>query len=201
MLDAIILYGKLLRKLDEDQRAFDMFQKAHELDPEIAVVKQQLSAIYAENGLYVQALGLIREAIEIDQEPAIYHYQLGELLSTYRRQFEADGIFPPDAIDRIMMRGFQTATRLAPENRDFRMRWGESYFDLSTPRWEEALTIWTGIRQSARHGVETEASKLQIARILVELGDTERARRVIANVSEQSLMESKARVYDSNRSC
>ena len=194
MLEAIILYGKLLRKLGQDQRAFDMFELAHKLDPNIAVVKQQLGAIYAENGLYVQALELFRQAIEIDQEPAIYHYQLAELLNTYRREFEADGIFPADAIDRIMLRGFETAARLEPENRDFRMRWGESYFDLSEPRWEEALSVWTSIRQQARRGVETDASKLQIARVLVMMGDPAKARRIVENIEEPVLAESKQRV-------
>lgn len=194
MLEAIILYGKLLRKLGEDQRAFDMFETAHQLDPNVAVVKQQLGAIYAENGLYVQALDLLRQAIEIDQEPAIYHYQLGELLHTFRSQFEAEGIFPPDAVDRIMLRAFQTATQLDPENRDFRMRWGESYFDLSEPRWDEALSVWTSIRQQARRGVETEASKLQIARVLVLMGDPAKARRIVENIEEPMLAESKQRV-------
>ncbi len=49
-VSALILYGKLLRRVGKNDEAFKAFLKADELDPGIAVVKQQIGNHLAETG-------------------------------------------------------------------------------------------------------------------------------------------------------
>ncbi len=49
-VSAYVLYGKLLRRLEQYDQAFVAFLKADELDPRIAVVKQQIGNHLAEQG-------------------------------------------------------------------------------------------------------------------------------------------------------
>ena len=76
-VSAYILYGKLLRRVQENEQAFLAFLKADELDPEIAVVKQQIGNHLAEEGKGKAALTFYLQAVELEPETAVYHFALG----------------------------------------------------------------------------------------------------------------------------
>ena len=79
-VSAYILYGKLLRRMQENEQAFLAFLKADELDPEIAVVKQQIGNHLAEEGKSKAALAFYLQAVELEPETAVYHFALGQLI-------------------------------------------------------------------------------------------------------------------------
>ena len=58
-VDALILYGKFLRKIGQSAKAYSIFQRADILKDNIGVVKQQLSAIEAEEGSVKEAFAHI----------------------------------------------------------------------------------------------------------------------------------------------
>ncbi|NQY32472.1 MAG: hypothetical protein HRT56_04810, partial [Coraliomargarita sp.] len=113
--ETYVLYGKLLRRMGRSNEAFTAFLKADELDPKIAVVKQQIGNYLAEGGKAKAALLYYQQAVELEPTVALYHFGLGELLLNFGQEYIDTGIYTRDAIDREMLKCFKSAARLAPE--------------------------------------------------------------------------------------
>lgn len=170
-VDVMILYGKFLRRVGQNYQANVLFSHADHLSPNLAVVKQQLGNYLAEQGNYPEALTYYLKAIELEPKEAVYHYGLGELLATFRDKFVADGAFTDEKIDAETLSAFAQAVELAPENKDFAFRHAEAYYDIKTPKWEEALALWTGVSERKDLSkYEKDATRLHMARINCELG-------------------------------
>ncbi len=195
-VQALILYGKLLRRAGEDEAAFDAFLKTDELEPRIAVVKQQIGTYLAEQGRPVEALAFHLHAIELEPETAAYHFGLGQLLTGFRDEFVDQEVFTDDAIDREMIKAFRTAARLGPDNFDFQMRLGEAYYDLTNPDWKNALLHWNRLRQDAFDSLRVEIIDLHRARVLGELGRYGEARKLAETVEEPALQFSRDQVLE-----
>lgn len=195
-VSALILYGKLLRRVEKNDAAFKAFLKADELDPKIAVVKQQIGNHLAETGKGKAALTFYLNAIELDPEVPAFHYALGEILYTFRDQFLEDAIFTRDALDREMLKSFQTAVRLEPDSFDAQMRLGEAYYDLASPDWKAALLQWNKLRKSipADQTLRRQILDLHKTRVLGKLGRTTEAKELAASIVQPSLQHSKQQV-------
>jgi len=193
---AYILYGKLLRRVQEHEQAFLAFLKADELDPEIAVVKQQIANHLAEEGKGKSALTFYLRAIDLEPETAIYHFGLGQLIYDFRAEFIEGGIFTQDALEREMLKAFRKAATLEPENFDYQMRLGEAYYDLTSPDWKSALIHWKQVRKQASTPLQVEILDLHRARVLGKLGRAEEAQTLLDQVLNPALQNSKQQVLD-----
>jgi tetratricopeptide (TPR) repeat protein len=195
-VSAFILYGKLLRRVDQREQAFTAFLKADELDPNIAVVKQQIGTHLAETGKGKAALTFYLRAIELEPDTAIYHFALGQLLYQFRDPFIEEGMFTADALDREIVKAFRAATIHEPENFDFQMRLGEAYYDLESPDWKSALLHWDKLRKTADEILRREIIDLHTARVLGKLGRGVEAKKLMLTVHQPSLQKSKQQVLD-----
>lgn len=195
-VSAYILYGKLLRRVQEYEQAFMAFLKADELDPEIAVVKQQIGNHLAEEGKGKAALTFYLQAVELEPETAAYHFALGQLIHDFRGEFIEGGIFTRDALEREMLKAFRQAAALEPKNFDYQMRLGEAYYDLTSPDWKGALIHWNKLRKRAETMLQSEILDLHRARVLGKLGRAEEARALLGGVLNPALQKSKRQVMD-----
>lgn len=195
-VNALILYGKLLRRVQKFDEAFSAFLKADEIDPNIAVVKQQIGTHLAEGGKGKAALPFYLQAVEIEPETAIYHFALGQLLHEFRATFIDEDIFTRDALEREMLKAFKKAAALEPDAFDLQMRLGEAYYDLSSPDWKSALLHWNKMREETENKLQAEILDLHRARVMGKLGRTEEANTLAQNVQTPSLQKSKQQVLD-----
>lgn len=187
-----ILYGKLLRQVGEREAANIAFVRANSLDPQIAVVKQQIGNYLVEEGDPVEAAAYFASAIDLDPTNALYRYQLGETLYIYRSELvELEGI-PPEVYEEQMLEAFGDASRLAPDNRQFLMRYTEAFFDVSNPDWEMALANWNNLENSATDPVEVDIIRLQKARVLLAMDRDDEALAIARRVTRPSLQAAKA---------
>lgn len=183
----LILYGKFLRRFDERARANEVFLRANRVDPNLAVVKQQIANYLAEEGLFELALPYLLAAVELEPGNAQYHYQLGELLHTYYHQFLATKAYDHQTLDALILRAFKEAVAQDPTNRDLRLRLAETYYDLHKPDWEEALHQWTGLLASAPSDREKDALQLHRAQVLIQLQRDAEARAIIESIDRPAL--------------
>ncbi|MDQ8193083.1 hypothetical protein QEH59_01505 [Coraliomargarita sp. SDUM461004] len=195
-VSAYILYGKLLRRVQENEQAFRAFLKADELDPEIAVVKQQIGNHLAEEGKGKAALTFYLRAVDLEPETAIYHFALGQLIYDFRAEFIQDNIFTQDALEREMLKAFRKAAQLAPDNFDYQMRLGEAHYDLSSPDWRNALLHWKQLSKQATTRLQIEILDLHTARVLGKLGRIQEAHTRLDQVHTPALQKSKQLVLD-----
>lgn len=194
--NALILYGKLLRRVQKFDEAFSAFLKADEINPNIAVVKQQIGTHLAEAGKPKAALPFYLRAVELEPKTAIYHFALGQLLHEFRGVFIEERIFTRDALEREMINAFKKAVALRPDAFDLRMRLGEAYYDLSSPDWKSALLHWNQMRKETENELQAEILDLHRARVMAKLGRAEQAIELAEKVQTASLQKSKQQVLD-----
>lgn len=195
-VSAYVLYGKLLRRTGQNEQAFLAFLKADELDPNIAVVKQQIGTHLAEEGKGKAALPFYLQAVDLEPETARYHYSLGELLIAFRETYVTEGIFTDDALEREMLKAFRKAATLEPDQFDYQMRLGEAYYDLKSPDWKSALSHWDKLSKQPQSRIQSEVLNLHKARALGQLGRDEEAHAHLAQVLNPALQKSKQQVID-----
>lgn len=195
-VNALILYGKLLRRVGRFDDAVDAFLKADQVDPNIAVVKQQIGTHLAEGGKGKAALPFYLRAVELEPETAIYHFALGQLLNEFRNDFIEEGIFTRDALEREMLKAFKKAASLESGAFDLQMRLGEAYYDLSSPDWKAALLHWNKLRKETENELQAEILDLHRARVMAKLGRAEQAIELAQKVITPSLQNSKQQVLD-----
>lgn len=191
-----ILYGKFLRNVGERELANVQFVLANRIDPNVAVVKQQIGNYLAEEGVYDLALPYVLAAIELDPQEARYHFQLGELLYTYGAQFVASGMFERDTLDTQMMDAFEKAMELDPANRDFQLRYAEAHYDIKSPDWQDVLVLWTDLRATAGSDEERDVIQMHRARALIKLNRSEEARTLLEDIERPALQQSKKELIE-----
>ena len=197
-VSALILYGKLLRRIDEPEQAFKIFLKADALDPGIAVVKQQIGNYLVETGNGKAALMFYLKAVELEPEVPEYNYALGEILHIFGDEFLKDQLFTRDSLDREMLKAFQAAARQDPEDFNIQMRLGEAYYDMATPDWKAALLYWEKLRKATPdyNQLRCQILDLHQARVLNKLGRNEEARALATEITQPGLQASRQKVLE-----
>ncbi|MFP4157894.1 MAG: tetratricopeptide repeat protein [Opitutales bacterium] len=195
-VEALILYGKLLRRIDHKEAAFAAFLKADDIDPEIAVVKQQIGTHLAEQGKGKAAFPFYLRAVELEPQTPDYHFALGQLLHQFREQFLNDEVFTRDALEREMLKAFRRAAELAPDNFDAQMRLGEAYYDLNSPDWKAALLHWNRLSKKTDTPLQAEILRLHRAKVMGKLGRRTEAKKLLESIDTPSLQQSRQQVLD-----
>lgn len=191
-----IAYGLFLNNAGEAKRAYAIFKKAEKIEPELAVIKNQLGNHHAEEGEYEKALTYYQGAVALEPKEALYHYQLGTLLYEFREFFIDAKLFTRDALLTRCGEAFARAAELAPDNIAYTYRHAESFYDLPTPDWPGALAAWKAIEQRTKAGVEQETILLQEANVLIQLGQPDAARAVLERVTAEPLQTNKKKLVD-----
>lgn len=187
-------YGYLLGKVEMRKEATAMLLKANQLDPDLALVKNQLGNLLAEEGKPVQAAPYFLAAIKLEPNEPLYHYQLGTILAEARDDFIKTGEWTRATLDAAMHHAFQRATELAPERFEFAYRFAESFYDLEKPDWSAALKTWSALEEKAATAIERQTMRLHAANICIKLGKLEHARALIETVDEPKLQGQKERL-------
>ncbi len=193
---AYVAYGLLLSRIGERKASVSIFLQANEIDSKIPIVKNQLGNYCIEEAKYKEALPYYLEAIELAPEEPLYRYQLGTLLTEFMKFFIVDGTFTREAIEKQMHEAFQKAAELAPSDFAYTYRYAESYYDLTEPQWEEALTIWERLEEMAPTNLEKQTVQLHRANIYLKQERFLGARSLINKVTEPTLTSNKQALLD-----
>jgi tetratricopeptide (TPR) repeat protein len=189
-------YGLLLAKVGMTREAAAMLMKANQLDPDIAVVKNELARLLIEDGKVTDALPWLVSAVDLEPNEPLYHYHLGKLLAEGRDDFLAAGQFTRAKLDQTMLDAFKRAAALAPDNAAYAYRAAEAYYDLAEPKWDEALAAWSALETKSRPGIEQQTVRLHAANVLIKQDKTDHARALIAMVTEPALQKQKQTLLD-----
>ena len=193
---AYVAYGLLLGKVGMTKAAVGIMLKANKLDAEIPLVKNELARFLAEDGRLVEALPWLMAAIDLEPKEALYHYHLGKLLTEGRDEFIRTGHFTRPALDQAMFDAFTRAAELAPGNFAYAYRQTESYYDLETPRWDEALAAWKKLEVQVSTPLEHQTIQLHVANILLKQGKPAEAHALLDGVTEITLVKQKQTLLD-----
>ncbi len=187
-------YGYLLGKIEMRKEATAMLLKANQLDPDLALVKNQLGNLLAEEGKPVQAAPYFIAAIKLEPNEPLYHYQLGTVLAEARDDFIKVGEWTRASLDNAMHHAFQRAAELAPDRFEFAYRYAESFYDMEKPDWDAALKMWSTLEEKAPTAIERQTMRLHAANICIKLGKLAHARALIDTVDDPKLQGQKERL-------
>ncbi len=182
--------------LDEGKRAAVLLLKANSLDPNLAIVKNQLGKYLAEEGRPLEALNYFLAAVQLEPKEPLYHFQIGQLLSAAREDFLKSGEWSSAQIETAMRDAFEQATNLAPDNFAYAYRWAESYYDLEYPEWAEALEVWRALEKRGRSPIEKQTVQLHQANILTEQKKWSEAEQLLKGVTEDVLQSQVAKLRE-----
>lgn len=187
MAEGYAAYGYLLMKTGMRREAIAILLKANQLNKELPLVKNQIGNFLAEEGRTLDALPYFLSAIELSPDEPLYHYQLGTLLYEAREDFLKSGEWTRQAIDRSMHDAFRKAAELAPENFSFTYRYAESFYDLETPQWDEALAAWKTVEKKATLPFDQQTVRLHQANVLIHQKKFIEAQLLMTTVTDEKL--------------
>ncbi len=202
-------YGVWLGKVDMRKQSAAILLKSNELfgkeakaggatTPAFArtwaLVKNQLGNYIAEEGRPLEAVSYFIAATELTPNEPLYHYQLGTLLYEARSDFVNSGEWTRAAVDQAMSRAFRRAAELAPDRIEFTYRYAESFYDLDSPDWDEALKAWAALEDRAGSDVERQTMRLHAAHILIIQEKFDHARALLATITEEPLQKQKQKL-------
>ncbi|MFZ9683125.1 MAG: hypothetical protein ACO3DQ_07980 [Cephaloticoccus sp.] len=187
-------YGYLLRQIGMERESVVMFLKANQLDPDIPLVKNQIGNYLAEHGKPLEAVNYFLAAIKLAPKEPLYHFQLGTLLHNSRDTFLKSGEWTSDGIDHAMHEGFRRAAELGPDRFEFVYRYGESFYDVPDPDWDQALAVWAGLEEKAPPDIERQTMRLHAANVCVKAGKTAHAEALLATIAAPELQAQKEKL-------
>jgi tetratricopeptide (TPR) repeat protein len=180
--------------VDEPQAAIAHLLRADRLDRAVPLVKNQLGKLLAEQGKPAEALAYFLAARDLAPLEPLYQLQIGLLLSEARDTFLAEGRLSRAQLDASMLEAFSAAATLAPARMDYGYRAAEAYYDLETPRWDDALHVWESLEPLAKSELERQTLRLHQAHVQVLRGEHHLASVLLAAVTEPTLTSQRAKV-------
>ena len=192
--NALILYGKFLRRVGQEQHAVGYFLEADSINPKLAVVKQQLANYLIEEGRPIDAFPFLIMTIELAPEQADYHYHLGNFLFLFEDDLAREGVFAKHSARAFMHKSFNQAAKLSPSNFDYQLRFAQSFFDYPDSSKESALDAWNDLARKFpdRSKAENDYFNLCKARVLLELNRQADALPLLQSVSSKATRLSEA---------
>lgn len=190
---ALYFFAEFLRDGGENARAEKLLLKAEELDPSFAPIKFLLAEILASRGATVEAFTRFREAVAADPGNSQLRGVFGEFLLDFRERLLDEKCFSSrDEIDAKMQSEFLAACATDAENFEPFWRFAESFYDVEKPDWERALSAWERVERklpAERRSALSAVVALHRARVFVELGRFDEARRILTETEGVPALE------------
>ena len=188
-----LLFAKFLQKVGQSKEAISLFFKADAIDPNLAVVKQQIGNFLVEEGKPTEAFPFFLLTIRLSPNEPAYHYQLGNFIFLFRKELSSVNYEGNLDLNALMHESFKEASCLEPANFDYALRFAQSYFDLEMDHLDEALEVWTKLSDDFGNRSDLEMDYIQLcrARILVSMQKFNDAKRLIQSVRSPSFDQEK----------
>ena len=190
-VEGYVAYSMILGNalIDERERAQALLLKANGLDPNLAVVKNQLGKYLAEAGRPLEALNYFLSAVQLEPEEPLYHFQIGQLLGAARSDFLQSGEWTVSQVDTAMIHALEEGVRLDPASLPYAYRLAEAQYDVAEPDWDSAMASWLALETRADDPVAKQMMRLHQANVSLYQGQFEQAEAVLNGVDEAPLVE------------
>jgi tetratricopeptide (TPR) repeat protein len=194
---ARLAYGSFLNDIQEEEAAGVEWEKARELDPKNPAAWNNLANFYGHRGPVVKAFQYYLKAIELDPTEAVYYENLATTVYLFRRDAtNFFGINEAQVFEKALSL-YRKALELDPNNFLLATHYAESYYGIKPAKTgneeldrnaaqklnEEALAAWEVAHGLARDEVEREGVLVHFARLNINGGRFEEARKYLAAIT------------------
>ena len=191
-VEARILCAKFQRACGDNETAYVYFKEADEMNPGIAVVKQQMSVYEAESGAAMEAYKHIEQAVAIEPDVSVYNLQAAQTILFFRDEISKEENISREELDKKMMFYYRRAAELAPGDSTLQWKYAQAFYDAKNADWNEALKQWDFVlKNCVAFDVEKQTAMANKARVLIELNRDSEAEAILAKIDNPNLSDSK----------
>lgn len=202
---ARLAYGSFLNDIGEEGEAFGHWEKARELDPSNPAAWNNLANWHGHNGGVTNSFTYYAKAIELDPNEPIYHQNFATTVYLFRHDATNFYQISQQQVFDKAMALYRKALELDPENFLLATDYAQSYYGFKPPPSgheasdrkaeqafaDEALAAWQSALKLARDDVEREGVLIHFARIQINAGRFEEARKNLNAVTNETLATTK----------
>lgn len=203
---ARLAYGSFLNDIGEEGAAFEHWEKARDLDPNNPAAWNNLANWHGHNGGVTNSFKYYAKAIELDPTEPIYYRNFATTVYLFRHDATNFYQISQQQVFDKAMALYRKALELDPDNFLLATDYAQSYYGFKPPRLEdkeanrkaeqkfadEALAAWQTALKLARDEVEGQGVLIHFARIQINAGRFDEARKNLNSVTNDTLARTKA---------
>jgi tetratricopeptide (TPR) repeat protein len=194
---ARLAYGSFLNDIKEEDAARDQYEQARKLDPNNPAAWNNLANYYGHVGPVSNSFVYYARAIELNPTEPIYYHNFGTTVYLFRKDaMEHFKINEQQVFDKALAL-YGRALQLDPQDFLLASDIAQTFYGITPLRTNTALLAWYYALQLARDDVEREGVRVHLARVKMNGGRFDEARRDLDRVTNSLYADLKKRVQRS----
>ncbi len=203
---AELAYGSFLNDIGEEDAAKTHWEKGRELDPKNPAAWNNLANWYGHNSPVTKSFEYYGKAIELNPGESVYYQNFATTVYLFRH--DATNYFnitEPQVFEKAMAL-YRKALELDPENFILATELAKSYYGINLPSTadaeagrraaeklnKEALAAWQVAMKLARDDIERQGVCIHFARININMGRFDEARKNLNAATNEMFTTTKA---------
>lgn len=182
---ARLAYGSFLNDIHEEDEAVVQWEKARQLDPINPAAWNNLANQYGHRSPVKKAFEYYDKAIELDPNEPVYLQNLATTVYLFRHDAREYYNIDEEQVFNKALQLYRQALKLDPKNFPLATDLAQSYYGIRPLRTKEALEAWEYALKVANGDIEREGVYLHMARVELNSGQFDDARRHINLVTNQ----------------
>lgn len=206
---ALLAYGSFLNDLGEEEKAFENWERARLANPKDPAAWNNLANWYGHNSPVLKSFEYYEKAIQLDPTESVYWHNLGLTTSLFRSDATNYYKVSLQQVFDKAMEFYRKAVDLDPDNFLLATDYAQSYYGFDPPKtgdaeadrkaylrhWNEALKAWKAALPKARDEIERQGVYIHFARIQINTGQLEEARRNLNSVTNGMFTTTKSNLF------
>jgi tetratricopeptide (TPR) repeat protein len=194
---AHLAYGSFLNDIKDEAAAHDQWEKARQLDPKNPAAWNNLANYYGHTSPVTKAFEYYAKAIELNPAEPVYYHNFGTTVYLFRKDaMEHFKINEQQVFDKALAL-YGRSLQLDPQNFLLASDIAQTFYGITPLRTNTALLAWYYALQLAGDGVEREGVCVHLARVKMNAGLFDEARRDLDRVTNAMYADLKKRVQRS----
>ncbi len=162
---AHLAFGGFLNEVQDEDGAFEQWEKGRQLDPKNPAAWDDLGNYYGHHGPVTNAFIYYQKAIDLDPSQSVYYHNLAVTVYMFRQDAEQFyHMSEQDVFDKALAL-YREAIKRAPDDFILATDYAECFYGTNPPRWEQGLVAWQDALKCAHDDTEREGVYIHLARI------------------------------------
>lgn len=191
---ARLAYGSFLNDTGEDYEAMQQWEKSRQLDPTNPAAWNNLANYFGHRGPVEKTFEYYAKAIELNPNESVYYHNLGTTVFLFRKDAAAFYKIGEQQVFDKALELYQQALKLDPKNFPLASDVAQTYYGIKPARPREALAAWEHALTLASDSLEREGVYIHFARLKIQAGEFDAARRHLSSVTNEHYKVLKDRV-------
>ena len=187
---ARLSFASFLSDIGEEPAALPHLIKATEINPRLPAAWNNLANYYGHNGNGKEAFACYEKAIALNPKEPLYYHNFGAVMFLFRKDArECYQLTKTEALDKALSL-YKKALELDSKNFDLAEDIAQTYYGIrrsdqpsKMERPQAALAAWRYAADLAPSEFEKQGVRIHLARVYLEIGNTEQAKHELKQVT------------------